>query len=433
MSLQSTVSSRLGDTQDSQVVEASYQNDVASAGEITTDPESTPMCAPAGTVQLLGLLSNLNTSTTGAEAGEWETDITYASVQLTSTTWALERYECTNYSAYTPNPTPSSVMTLSYNVPQSQAVPTINCVSSATSSECSQTQAASEYVQTEYVSNVTFPVVESSGKDTDSYTLVAAPVDSTSATNVGSPFTTATTTSCEFATPNTGTYASSLCFVNFSNLTGAALAEASGGGCLEMSVSLRDNYIMYFCIGISGALVEPWYLPTYPEAYLGNVEGGIPFYSGLSGDPALYQRVEGATDTITFSNISVVSPTGSLASGWELVSADAESTDVNESLTWTSNVDLSYINNGQSVDSPTDPVGNACEGNTGVGGAGLTGNGTTQMECSGGTGETSANKTGAAMIEAPDPLVTPWVAPTTMTVTLVGNGLQGITFGLLVS
>ncbi len=35
-SLQSSVSSRLADTSDSQVVEANYQNDVASAGEVTT-------------------------------------------------------------------------------------------------------------------------------------------------------------------------------------------------------------------------------------------------------------------------------------------------------------------------------------------------------------------------------------------------------------
>jgi hypothetical protein len=39
--------------------------------------------------------------------------------------------------------------------------------------------------------------------------------------------------------------------------------------------------------------------------------------------------------TITFSNISVVNQQGLTATGWEAVSADAESTDQGESITWT--------------------------------------------------------------------------------------------------
>ncbi len=129
----------------------------------------------------------------------------------------------------------------------------------------------------------------------------------------------------------------------------------------------------------------------------------------------------------------MASPNGALATDWELVSADAESTDMGESLTWTSNDPMSIIHNDQSVDA-SDPVGNACEGNSGVGGAGLTiSNGGLTVECSGGTGETSATKTGAAMIEIPNPAVSPWVAPTTVSCVLVGTGLQAITFGLLVS
>jgi hypothetical protein len=219
--------------------------------------------------------------------------------------------------------------------------------------------------------------------------------------------------------------------VNFGNLTTAELAQATGGGCLEMSVSINPgDYVLYFCLQITavtaGSVVEPWYLPTYPEAFLGNVDSingvNTPFYTGVSGDPALYQRTLGATDKVTFSNISLLSPTDVLATGWEVVSADAESTDVGESLTWTSNVNEYVIPNGQSVDSPTDPVGNACQA-----GAGLTGSGTTTVECAGGTGTetTSGTKNGTTMVEAE--------TPNWMTCVMVGSGLQAITFGLLVS
>ena len=54
---------------------------------------------------------------------------------------------------------------------------------------------------------------------------------------------------------------------------------------------------------------------------------------------AMYQTDSGfgPTNTLTFTDISVTTATGAPATGWEFVSADAETTDTNEYITWTSN------------------------------------------------------------------------------------------------
>ena len=219
-------------------------------------------------------------------------------------------------------------------------------------------------------------------------------------------------------------------------LTGSALLAAEGLNCLEMSASLPNGYTLYFCIQLSGGQVLPWYLPTWPEGFLGNSVGGTPFYTNIPGDPALYQRVEGSKSTISFSDISVVSPTGIPATGWEAVSADAESTDQGESITWTSDVTEYIIPNGEA--GQTQPVGNACLNNgtsqsttpytdtPGLTGGwdnpNTTGASIDTVECSGGTTETGNEKTGTAMIGA--------FGPSTMTISLVGTGLEAITFGM---
>ena len=131
-----------------------------------------------------------------------------------------------------------------------------------------------------------------------------------------------------------------------------------------------------------------------------------------------------STNTVSFTNISVVSPSGVLATGWEAVSADAESTDLGESIQWTSDKPLYWIPNGEPIDiTLNSPVGNACQT-----GAYLTGNGTTTIRCFGGTNGVDPNvgtKTGTTMVEA--------TQPSRMTVTLIGTGLEAMTFGLLVS
>jgi len=430
LSLQSGVANRLANTSDSQVVSASYQNDVQAAAYVTTAATSTPQCGAGTGTQLLGMESDLNQTT-----GVFQTTISYVSVTNssgTTPTYSLERLFCQSGSY-----TPSSTTTLSYNLQSSQPVPTISCVSSASSLLCSPSLAAQQWISAQNIADVTLNVIQpepghqnaggsSCAAGTYCYSLTGSPVASASSTNNGSPFTANTTTSCGFASPDTGTYSGTLCFVNFAFLNSpAALAQATGGGCLELSVSLPSNYTMYFCLQIVGNTVLPWYLPTYPEAFLGNINniGGVnvPFYTGITGDPALYQRVSGSLNTINFTNISVVSPTGTIATGWEAVSADAESTDNGESIIWTvnSSATLSWIPNGEAVDiTDNSPVGNACGQ-----GADLVQLSPYSVECSA-PGGTSATKTGATMVESQ--------TPSSLSVTMKGAGLQAITFGLLV-
>jgi hypothetical protein len=152
----------------------------------------------------------------------------------------------------------------------------------------------------------------------------------------------------------------------------------------------------------------------------------------------LYQTAGGLT-TIKFSNISVVNQQGLTATGWEAVSADAESTDAGESITWTTpaianpstgdpEYPLTIMNNDEPYDSSTDPVGNACStaNDPADYAAGLTENANdSQVVCAVPSGVNIGLKTGTAMVWAP--------APPTLTVQMVGSGLEAIVFGLLLS
>ena len=439
-SLQSSASTRLADTADSQVVAASFEPDVQSAQEITTAASSSPDCVNGSQTQVLGMEWNLDVTT-----GFYENVVSYVTVANGSGTDNLIRNVCTGNGSQViswANAVTTSSSNLSFNVPLTQPLPVISCESSVTTANCNLS--STQYIPTSGVTNVQYVIDETKGTtESYTYTLISAPAASASAPDTGAPVTAKSTTSCGNASNGSGTYANTLCFVDFAPLTGGAmLAATAANHCLEMSAALPGNFTLFFCINISGGQVAPYQLPTYPEAFLGNSVGGIPFYTNVPGSPALYQDVQGGTTTITFSNITVLSPTGEPATGWEATSADAESSDANESITWTTGStgpDLTVIpNNLPSEDNNvptagvTSPVGNACNsGDTTVNTNGyLSGNGTQTVVCNGGTGgagDTSngVQKTGAAMVEA--------TTPNALTVTMVGTGLQGITFGLLLS
>ena len=90
-----------------------------------------------------------------------------------------------------------------------------------------------------------------------------------------------------------------------------------------------------------------------------------------------------------------------------MVGADAEATDSTESITWTSDQALSLISN----------VGNACNS-----GSLLTGVGTTTVKCA---STQTSTKTGTAVLAAKH--------PSTFSQVMVGQGLQAVAFGVLVS
>ena len=461
--LQGGVSDRLMDTGDAQVVASTYQNDVQSATAITTQNSSTPQCG-SGT-QLLGLEWNLSKATTGPTAGVFQTVVSYNVVDNGGTpdTHSLVREECDNLVTNSGALVASSTTTLSYDMPASQQPPTVTCLLSNSTTPTTNCATSSGWITVnnpntpaigappvvQDIQSVKFDITEPRSKY--EYTLLAVPAASAAQQPAGSPIASTTTTSCGFATPNTGTYASTLCFVDFAPLNNSQnmAVATSGVGCgLEMSVALPGNYTLYFCIAISGAPVSAVGFPTWPGAFLGNSINGVPFYIGVQGDPALYQCAaistncnvvdNGNTDTVSITNIVVNNPQGTPATGWAAVGADAETTDPGENMIFSSNVKLSLLNN-----TPTSPLGDACNEpsgytesnpdensadqsiNNGVG-TGLTGLGTTTVECQSTWQASGATpRTGTSMVWA--------TTPSTFSFSMQGSGLQGLSFGMLLS
>ena len=408
LSLQTSTAARLADTGDSQILEASFQPDVQSALEVTTAQVSNPQCGTG--VQVLGLEWNLATS------GIYQTVISYVEKANGSTNGSvnLVRQYCTN--GNTTNPASSSIV--SYDLPSSQSPSTFVALSCSSADTTCNTDAKSKWVLTSAVTNVVFSTTEPRSKY--AFTLDAFPEASSSQDSSGTPISPSSTTTCGYATPGSGKYAGSLCFVDFSTLIGSSMTAAtSGSDCLEMSVKLPDGYFLYFCINITGTAVKPWPLPTWTNGFLGNqgvpASGGNPAipanYTNIPGDPALYQTGSG-TSTITLTDITIDSPQGVPATGWKFMSADAESTDVGESIVWSdataTNVkNLHIVPNGTSIDTAADPVGNACLDDQPT--QGLVGNKTPTVSCNGSMpalngnpaeSETGAYKSGTAMVEA---------------------------------
>jgi prepilin-type N-terminal cleavage/methylation domain-containing protein len=415
-SLQSGVQNRLGDTGDSQAVEANFQTDVQGAASLTTAPNNSSAQCGSG-AQLLGVAWGPVTG----QSYPYQYVVSYVEV-ASGSKWNLVRQYCS--SGYSTTPTSSTI--ISYDVPSGLASPAVSLVSGAPSG----TTPGTAWISTQYVSGVSFPITEPNSNF--SYTLDAVPAASTGVSAQGKPLSPAATAGCGFATPGTGYYASTLCLIDFSALTGNNLLAATSG-CLETSAPLPGGYTLYFCIGITGSPIAPSPLPTWQNAFMGNTCGGstscstgTPFYTGIPGDPAIYQTASGTT-TVTISNISVTTPLGGPATGWEVVGVDAESTDSNESIsftagwpsTWTGNTTLNILNNDESYDTPTDPVGNACNSGAWL----TTSNGGQTVTCVG--LNTTYVKTGTTMVEA--------TMPSTFTTVLVGGGLEAMACGLMLS
>ncbi len=418
--IQSSVQNRLGDTGDSQVVEANFQSDVSQASSLTTAPNnSSAQCGPG--TQLIGLAWG----PVSGQSYPYQYVVSYVEIQSGSS-WNLVRQYCSSGYSTSANPNPTSSTIISYDVPANLASPVVTISSGAPNG----TTPGTSWVSTQYVTGVSFPVTEPNSNF--SYTLDAVPAASAGVPATGKPLAPAATSGCGFATPGTGFYASTLCLIDFSGLTGNNLLAAESS-CLESSAPLPGGYTLYYCIGITGSTVSPSPLPTWQNAFLGNTCGGstscstgTPFYTGVPGDPAIYQT-EGGTTTVKISGISVTTPLGVPATGWEVVGADAESTDNNESIsftagwatTWTGSTALNILNNDESYDTPADPVGNACNSGAGI----VTSNGGQTVTCNGAS--TTFVKTGTLMVEA--------TMPSTFTTVLVGGGLEAMAFGLLLS
>ena len=202
---------------------------------------------------------------------------------------------------------------------------------------------------------------------------------------------------CSFATPGTGAFASTLCWFDMSGYNAAQATSAAGQ---QLTIDLPSGYTLTFTIKVTGGAVKASALPTWSGSFLGNSG-----YTGVAGDPALYQTTSGTTTTATMSAITMTDAGGHAATGYSLIGADAESTDNGEHITWTSSNTISSLG----------PLGNSC-------GGGFTGVGTTSVTC---TGTSVGNKTGTPILASD--------APTTFTQSMTGSGLEGFAFGVLVS
>jgi prepilin-type N-terminal cleavage/methylation domain-containing protein len=420
LSLQGGVTSRISDSSDAQVVSANYQKDVESAEMITTQPSSTPQCG-TGT-QVLGLEWNL-------QGTVYENIVSYVKVDNGPTSSLVRQY-CTNGST---TPTSTSTVSSDFGQDQSQSAPVVIAPADINAS------AGAEWTSTIGITGVNFATTaQSSGY---SYQLTAVP----EATSTGASQVSAVSPLCGFATAGTGTYASTLCFVDLSAYddTPAPCPGSPGFQAIKGGIA-GTPFTLSFCVkvssvtsagsqitgsiaapvphgtingtttaggfnGVSAVSLATYTDPPTSEAFLGN--NG--FYTGVPGDPALYSEVEGSKTTIQVIDIQVLDAVGNPATGWGLVTGDAESTDAGESMTWSSDKPLSLIPN-----SPTSAIGNACAAP--VSPDGLTGVGTTTVECA---ATVSSDKTGTVMLQAS--------TPTTLTVNMDGTGLEAVFLGLL--
>lgn len=160
--LQNSVTNRIADTADAQVVSSTFLQDVQSAIMITTQSSSTPQCGNG--TQLLGLEWN------GTSANGFQTVVSYDSVPVTNgstTTYSLVRKYCTFG-----NLTPVSTVTVSYDIaaPGTQLPPCYTVVTTCNSSNDTRT---SSFIPAKGVPVVTLVVNEL--KSPFSYTLVGTP------------------------------------------------------------------------------------------------------------------------------------------------------------------------------------------------------------------------------------------------------------------
>ena len=187
------------------------------------------------------------------------------------------------------------------------------------------------------------------------------------------------------------------CWIDFSTYNDAAARSAGGQ---PFSLTLQDGSQLSFVLKVTtpNALTAiP--APSWTGAAIGNTA-----FLGISGSPVLYQSNAG-TSVISFTNITVSPPAGvSGVTAYMFVGADGESTNTSETLKFQTNGGNWII-----LDQAGPIAGSAYPA--------ITGAGTTTFTESGVDGNVGAYIVGTN-------------APTTMTTTLVGGGLQGAMFAL---
>ena len=227
LSLQGGVANRISDSADAQMVSANYQKDVESAEMITTQPSSTPQCG-TGT-QVLGLEWNL-------QGTVYENIVSYVKVNNGSTSSLVRQY-CTNGST---NPTSTSTVSSDFGQDQSQSAPVVITPADINAS------AGAGWTSTVGITGVTFATTApASGY---SYQLTAVP----EATSTGASQVSAVSPLCGFATAGTGTYASTLCFVDLSAYDDTPVPCPGSPGFQAISGGIAGTpFTLSFCVSVS--------------------------------------------------------------------------------------------------------------------------------------------------------------------------------------
>ena len=462
-SLQGSISNRLQNSNDTQIINSTLSKDVENSAQLTTNPTSAAP-APCGVgTQLLGLQWN-----SGA------VEVTYATVPNgTTTSVNLVRNLCVAGAL-------SSSEVLAFNVSPSQVPPSVTCLtiytSCVNSTPGSPGTASTGWLASSQVQEVTMNVSETTTSSAVPYhfALSAFPAQSlsTNPAMLGGP---TTVSQCGFAVAGTGTYAAGApqehCFLDFSflnNATNFAAVTSSSG--IDVKEGAPNGYTIGFHMQMtmesSQQIVVGAPFWTYPLAFMGNNVGATlqPFYTGVGCagasavdatgaatksciDPAIYEQYNkasttyanyGGTVVITLSNFTLLSPANTPVSGYEVVSMDAETTDQGEYLTWhVASPGSPYLFH-LIANSPTSPIGNACN-NTNFDTTTSSTNDLIGMNLDTGlsTGTTvtcqvasSANavRTGTPMLGIfPDAS-----NPPTLSITMHGTGLEGVGLALLV-
>jgi uncharacterized repeat protein (TIGR01451 family) len=125
----------------------------------------------------------------------------------------------------------------------------------------------------------------------------------------------------------------SYCWLDF---TGYSDAQAQGAGQL-FNFSLPDGSTLSLTLHVSTNKTNPALAAHAVPSWSGSAFGHSGF-SNIPGNPVLYEVASGSTVHITLANIAVTPPPGSGSSvSYAMIAADGESSNQNESLSFTTN------------------------------------------------------------------------------------------------
>jgi uncharacterized repeat protein (TIGR01451 family) len=191
----------------------------------------------------------------------------------------------------------------------------------------------------------------------------------------------------------------SYCWLDFSGYSDVA---AQGGGQL-FNFALPDGSTMNLLLTVSTNKTNPALTAIAVPSWSGSAIGHSGF-SGIAGKPVLYEVASGSTVQAVLSNIVVTPPPGSGASvAYAMIAADGESSNQNESLSFTTN-GQAWLQVAQIPQGPSFPTVS-------------------------GVGTSTVTETGVAGTVGSFAFAS-FNNPTQIASTMVGGGLQGPMFGI---